>query len=201
MDISHLQKDKKFAAIIELVGEITISKKKNVFIQLTRSIASQQLSVKAAATIFKRFLDLLLEPTPQAVLNLSMEQLRSVGFSTAKSTYVQNIASFWLQENITDKTFSPMEDAAIINYLTQIKGVGSWTVEMLLMFSLGRQNVFAVDDLGIQQAMCKLYQWDAADKKIMKEKMLQKSKVYAPTKTIACMYLWRWKDAEKNKIA
>lgn len=87
-----------------------------------------------------------------------------------------------------------MSNEEIIDLLVQIKGVGKWTVEMLLMFSLGREDVFAVDDLGIQQAMCKLYKIDATDKKIMKEKMLKISAKWSPYRTYACLHLWRWKD-------
>lgn len=78
--------------------------------------------------------------------------------------------------------------------LTQIKGVGKWTVEMLLMFSLGREDVFAVDDLGIQQAMTRLYKLEDLDKKQLKEKMLQLSNKWSPYRTYACLHLWSWKD-------
>jgi len=87
-----------------------------------------------------------------------------------------------------------MPDAEVIAYLTQIKGVGQWTVEMLLMFTLAREDVFAVDDLGIQQSMARLYRWNPADKKELKEKMLQRSKRWSPYRTYACRYLWGWKD-------
>jgi DNA-3-methyladenine glycosylase II len=87
-----------------------------------------------------------------------------------------------------------MENEALIQYLTQIKGVGRWTVEMILMFTLGREDVFALDDLGIQQAISKLYLLDAADKKKMKENMALISKTWSPYRTYACVYLWGWKD-------
>ncbi len=80
------------------------------------------------------------------------------------------------------------------NLCYAIYHVGQWTVEMILMFSLGREDVFAVDDLGIQQAMCKLYNIDATDKKNMKEKMVTISKKWSPYRTYACRYLWGWKD-------
>ena len=82
----------------------------------------------------------------------------------------------------------------LIALLTQIKGVGRWTVEMLLMFALGREDVFAVDDLGIQQAMIKLYKIDVSDKKAVREKMQQLSVKWSPYRTYACLYLWKWKD-------
>jgi DNA-3-methyladenine glycosylase II len=89
-----------------------------------------------------------------------------------------------------------MEDEELIEFLTQIKGIGRWTVEMILMFTLGREDVFAVDDLGIQQAMTNIYKLDAIDKKIMKQKMIIISEKWRPYRTYACRYLWRWKDTK-----
>jgi DNA-3-methyladenine glycosylase II len=196
----YLQKDKKIFSLLQSSDEIKLQKRKNVFLQLTRSVAGQQLSTKAAHAIFQKFLNIIPETTPQAILTLDIEQLRAVGFSYSKSAYIQNIAKFWIDENITDKTFTKLSDEEIIIYLTKIKGVGSWTVEMLLMFTLGRQDVFAVDDLGIQQAMCRLYGWDETNKKEMKIKMLAKAKTYSPNTTLICMHLWKWKDNKKNTI-
>jgi DNA-3-methyladenine glycosylase II len=88
-----------------------------------------------------------------------------------------------------------MSNDAIIQLLVQIKGVGQWTVEMLLMFSLGREDVFAVDDLGIQQAMCKLYKIDATHKKTMQLAMLKRAQKWTPYRTYACLHLWNWKDS------
>jgi DNA-3-methyladenine glycosylase II len=82
----------------------------------------------------------------------------------------------------------------VIEYLTQIKGVGRWTVEMLLMFALSREDIFALDDLGIQNAMIGLYKLDRTDKKQFREEMLRIAKKWSPYRTYACMYLWRWKD-------
>ncbi len=197
---SHLQKDKKLYAMLLQADPINITKRKNVFLWLLRSVAGQQLSTKAAATIFERFLELLQEPTPQKVLSLSVEEIRSVGFSQSKANYLQNIAAFWKQENLTDASFAKLTDEYIIDYLCQIKGVGKWTVQMLLMFTLSRPNVFAVDDLGIQQAMTLLYGWKEMDLKTKKEKMLMQSKKYSPTNTLVCMHLWKWKDDKKNAI-
>jgi DNA-3-methyladenine glycosylase II len=87
-----------------------------------------------------------------------------------------------------------MSNDEVIEYLTRIKGVGRWTVEMLLMFTLGREDVFAVDDLGIQQSMIKLYRIKAEDKKLLREAMLKISGRWSPYRTYACFYLWRWKD-------
>ena len=158
----------------------------------------QQLSTKVAKVIYKRFLEIFggEEPEPQQVLATPFEALRGIGLSNAKVQYVQNVAQFCLDHNINDTTLLQLPNEEIINLLTQIKGVGKWTVEMLLMFSLGREDVFAVDDLGIQQAMIKAYKIPAADKKLLKEKMIKLSNKWKPYRTYACLHLWRWKDNE-----
>ena len=91
-----------------------------------------------------------------------------------------------------------MSDQEIIDLLTQIKDVGKWTVEMLLMFTLGREDVFSVDDYGIQVAMKKLYKLDDSNKKELRENMLRLSKKWSPYRTYACLHLWQWKDEPKK---
>ena len=193
----HLSKDKKFKKILALQQPFILSKRKNVHLHLCNSIMSQQLSTKVADVLQKRFLNLYGGKTPaaQQIVNTPFETLRGIGLSNAKANYVINVCTFFIEEKITDASLYKMGDEALIKYLTQIKGVGSWTVEMILMFTLGREDVFAVDDLAIQQAMCKLYKIDARDKKAMKEKMLRISKKWSPYRTYACRYLWGWKDA------
>lgn len=194
--LKHLQKDKKLKPLLQS-GPIKISKRKNVPVRLMASIMSQQLSTKVAAVIYQRFLDLYngTDPELSKVLKTPDEKLRAIGLSKAKVSYVKNVAAFCLEHGITDKTLAKMENGAIIDLLVQIKGVGRWTVEMLLMFTLGREDVFAVDDLGIQQAMCNIYQIDPADKKTMKTTMKNIAEKWAPYQTYACMHLWRWKDS------
>jgi DNA-3-methyladenine glycosylase II len=192
---AHLKKDKKLAAI--LTKDLIVLKiQKNIPIRLMASIMSQQLSTKVAAIIFKRFLDLYngKEPKVSAVLATPNETLKSIGLSNAKVGYIKNVAAFCIEHGITDRTLSKMSNEAIIDLLIQIKGVGKWTVEMLLMFSLGREDVFAVDDLGIQQAMCRLYAIDATNKKMMQQTMLSYAQKWIPYRTYACLYLWNWKD-------
>jgi DNA-3-methyladenine glycosylase II len=196
--IKHLKKDPKLATI--LTGDTHILKlHKNIPLRLMASIMSQQLSTKVAKVIFHRFLALYngKEPKPQQVLDTSFETLRAIGLSNAKVSYVQNVARFCIEHKITDKKLLQMGNESVIELLTSIKGVGKWTVEMLLMFTLGREDVFAVDDLGIQQAMCKLYKINAADKKKMKTRMLKISATWSPYRTYACLHLWNWKDDKK----
>jgi DNA-3-methyladenine glycosylase II len=193
--ISHLQKDKKLAKILGTeLHELTLHK--NIPLRLMASIMSQQLSTKVAQVIYRRFLELYSgkEPKPQQVLDTPFEKLRGIGLSNAKVSYVQNVAHFCIEHKITDKKLLSMSNEEIIELLTRIKGVGRWTVEMLLMFTLGREDVFAPDDLGIQQAMVKTYKLDDSNKKALREKMLKLSEKWKPYRTYACLHLWKWKD-------
>jgi DNA-3-methyladenine glycosylase II len=195
--IVHLSKDKKLQKLLPTEVPFKLVKRKHIHLHLCNSIMSQQLSTKVADVFQKRFLKLYggKNPTPQQIAATPFETLRAIGLSNAKANYVLNVCNFFIAENITDARLHSMSNEDLIKYLTQIKGVGQWTVEMILMFTLGREDIFAVDDLGIQQAMCKLYKIDATDKKAMKEKMLSISKKWSPYRTYACRYLWGWKDA------
>jgi DNA-3-methyladenine glycosylase II len=191
----HLQKDKKLAKIIsEPLPELQLHK--NIPLRLMASIMSQQLSTKVAQVIYRRFLEIYNgnEPNPQQVLDTPFETLRGIGLSNAKVNYVQNVASFCIEHEIADTKLLALTNEEIIELLTQIKGVGKWTVEMLLMFTLGREDVFAVDDLGIQTAMIKVYNLPVEDKKLLKEKMINISKKWKPYRTYACLHLWQFKD-------
>ena len=192
----HLSKDKKFKKILDLQEPYVLERRKNVYLHLCYSIMSQQLSTKVADVFHRRFLDLYKgkEPSAKQISETPFEILRGIGLSNAKANYVLNVSRFFIEEKITDERLHKMSNEEIIKYLSQIKGVGQWTVEMILMFTLGREDIFAVDDLGIQQAICKLYKIDATDKKEMKQKMLKISAKWSPYRTYACRYLWGWKD-------
>lgn len=191
----HLNKDKKLATILNEADHV-IKRRKNTPVRLMASIISQQLSTKVAAIIFGRFIALFdgKEPSCEQVLACTNDQLRSIGLSQSKVNYIQNVAQFFITEKITDKQLYAMDPDAILDLLTQIKGVGKWTVEMLMLFSLGQEDVFAVDDLGIQQAMTRLYKIKFTTKKELHTKMLHLSKNWAPYRSYACLHLWQWKD-------
>ena len=193
----HLQKDKHLALLLEEDTHILV-KRKNTAIRLIASIISQQLSTQVAKIIFTRFLDLYggKDPSCDKVLATDPLLLKGIGLSNAKVNYVQNVAQFFKENKITDAQLYKMSPEEVIELLTQIKGVGRWTVEMLLMFSLGHEDVFAVDDLGIQQAMIRLYKIKYESKKELREKMIKKSQSWAPYKTYACLHLWKWKDTK-----
>lgn len=193
--IAHLQKDKRLSK--KLGDQIHVLKfHKNIPLRLMAAIMGQQLSTKVAAVIYNRFLELYKgkEPSPQQVLNTSHDTLRSIGLSNAKAQYVKNVAEFCITHKVTDRKLLKKSDEEVITLLTQIKGVGKWTVEMLLMFSLGREDVFSVDDYGLQQAMIQLYKLDNTDKKKLREELLKLASKWSPYKTYACLHLWEWKD-------
>ncbi|MBI3138318.1 MAG: DNA-3-methyladenine glycosylase 2 family protein [Sphingobacteriales bacterium] len=194
--IAHLSRDKKMKKLLEATEPHQLKKRKNICTYLCASIMSQQLSTKVADVIYKRFIALYngKEPSPQQIVDTPFDQLRGIGLSNAKVNYVKNVAQFELEQGMEAKKLYKMENEEVIAYLTQIKGVGRWTVEMLLMFALGREDVFAVDDLGIQQAMISLYKLDNSDKKKFREKLLQVAAKWSPYRTYACLHLWRWKD-------
>jgi DNA-3-methyladenine glycosylase II len=194
--ITHLKKDKRLAAIINEPLHERIKPHENIMLQLIGSIMSQQLNTKVADIIYKRFLALYKNKEPKAkqIAETPDETLRSIGLSNAKVSYVKNVAAFVDAHKITDSKLHVMSNEEIIELLTQIKGVGKWTVEMLLMFALGREDVFSIDDYGVQQAMIKLYKLDKLDKKQLREKLLKISNKWSPYRTYACLYCWHWKD-------
>jgi DNA-3-methyladenine glycosylase II len=196
--IAHLQKNDP---TLNRVFEETIrlpdfSPLGDPYYSLLESIVSQQLSVKAADPIFKRFIGLFPDayPHPVPVLALEHDVLRGVGLSNQKAGYIKNVAQFAIENKFEQINWAGMNDEDIILFLTKIKGVGKWTVQMLLMFTLNRLNVFPEDDLGIQQGMAKLYGLDTTDVRQLKKQMNHIAHAWHPYRTVACRYLWRWKD-------
>jgi DNA-3-methyladenine glycosylase II len=114
--------------------------------------------------------------------------------SNAKTNYIRNVCAYFIEEKLTDSKLHRMSAEDVMEKLLKIKGVGRWTVEMLQMFTLGYEDVFALDDLGIQQAMTRLYNLDASDKKIFRQSLIEISNRWSPYRTYACLYLWGFKD-------
>lgn len=196
--IAHLSKDKKLKKLIDSHGEMRLRKRKNIPLRLCASIMSQQLSVKVAEVIYRRFLELYgkKEPTPKQIFDTPHETLRGIGLSNAKVNYVKNVAQFAIENGMDEKKLSTMSNEEVIEYLVPIKGVGRWTVEMLLIFTLGREDVFAPDDFGVQNMMNDIYKLDKTDKKKFREDMLRISSGWSPYRSFACLHLWDWKDRD-----
>jgi DNA-3-methyladenine glycosylase II len=194
--IAHLSKDKKLKKVIDSQQPFVLQKRNKVYLRLCSSILSQQLSTTVAKVLYKRFLELYngQEPTARQILETPPETFRSIGFSNAKASYVHNVCRFFIENKITDARLHKLSNEEVIDLLTQIKGVGKWTVEMILMFTLGREDVFAMDDLGLKQSVIKLYNIKETDKKILYQKIEKISLKWSPYRTYASRYLWNWKD-------
>lgn len=193
--IEHLSYDTTLKKVIEIIRLPERNPSKEVYEGLIRSIVSQQLSVKAAETIYRRFLDLFNDQYPHSseLLSLQDAQLRSVGLSGQKMGYVRNVATFFDEHQLHRHDWAPYTDQEIIDLLTQIKGVGKWTVQMILMFVLSREDVLPVLDLGIQQGMKQLYKIEG-EKKALYQQMEEIATPWRPYRSIACLYLWAVKD-------
>ena len=165
----------------------------DIYHSLLGSIVSQQLSTKVVKVIWGRFTGLFVDgyPDAESLLSKEHEVLRGIGLSNSKASYVKNVAEFSLKNDMSFEYLQRKEDEEIIDYLSQIKGVGRWTVQMILMFPMDRPNVFPVDDLGIQNAMKKLYGLDY-EKKDLKLKMNEIAAEWDPYKSLASKYLWKY---------
>jgi DNA-3-methyladenine glycosylase II len=191
--ILHLKKsDPILREIIERVGAYRIEYGPPEFHSLAEAIVYQQLHGKAAATIFKRFAALAGEPLmPEGILKLSDAQLRSVGLSKQKSSYLKDLAAKTAAGLLDFSKLNEMGDDDVIKHLTQVKGIGEWTAQMFLMFMLKRPDVLPTGDYGVQAAMKKHYR----KRKMPKPKDMEKiARAWAPYRSVACWYLWRSLD-------
>lgn len=189
--LATLKKDKTLAPLLKKIEPYKPRKDRDVYFRLLRAIAGQQLSTKAAATIWRRFQELFPEEYPHAnlVIEMDIEKMRGAGLSYQKAGYMKNIAKFSLENNLSFEHLSKMTDDEAVEFLSSIKGVGRWTAEMLLMFSLGRKDVFPADDLGIINAMKKLYRLRAKGK-ALRLRCIRISAQWKPYRSHACFYLW-----------
>jgi DNA-3-methyladenine glycosylase II len=194
------QSDPILANVIEIVGECKLSQVQqtgDLLYSLSRSILYQQISGKAAAAIHTRFLQLYPHnqlPTALDILNTPDEILRGVGISRPKVLYLKDLAQKVLDGLPTLEELQAIDDEEIIKTLIPIKGIGRWTVQMLLIFRLHRLDVLPVDDLGIRAGIRKVYGLAELPNKKTVEDLGQ---MWKPYRTIACWYLWRSLDLEK----
>jgi DNA-3-methyladenine glycosylase II len=191
--INHLKKsDPVMRSIIEQVGACRMEFGEPTFHNLAEAIVYQQLNGKAAVTIFKRFTDAAGSPvTAKGILKLSEQQLRAVGLSKQKSSYLRDLAAKTESGLLNFDKLHTMEEADIIEHLTQVKGIGIWTAHMFLMFTLRRPDVLPTGDYGIQVAIKKHYR----KRKLPKPRDMEKiARAWSPYRSIACWYLWRSLD-------
>lgn len=191
--INHLKKsDPILSVIIERVGACRMEFGPPEFGTLAETIVYQQLNGKAAVTIFKRFAALAGDPvTPEGILKLTDVELRSVGLSKQKSSYLKDMAQRAVRGELEFSRLPEMSDDEVIKHLTQVKGVGVWTAHMFLMFTLRRPNVLPTGDFGIQMAIKKHYKKRKMPKP---EQMAKIAKAWEPYRSVACWYLWQSLD-------
>jgi len=215
--LNHLKKaDPTLRAIIERIGPFRMQYGPPEFHHLAEAIVYQQLNGKAAETIFNRFTSLAGDPlTPEGILKLTDEQMRGVGLSKQKSSYLTDLAEKTASGTLDFSRLSDMPDAEVIEHLTQVKGIGVWTAQMFLMFSLKRENVLPTGDFGVRMAIYKHYldlararknagksTNSAAKKRKTKiklptpEQMEKIAKCWEPYRSVACWYLWKSLDVK-----
>jgi DNA-3-methyladenine glycosylase II len=189
--IKHLKKsDPVIAAIIQRVGPCAIQYREPSFETLVRSIVYQQLSGRVASVIFGRLHAAAGEEqlTPAGIMKLRPEKMRKLGLSGQKTLYIRELAKHTKRGSIAFEDLHAAGDAAVIEHLTRVKGIGVWTAQMFLMFALRREDVLPVADLGIRSAMKKAYGLDDLPKPPEMEKI---AAAWKPYSSIACWYLWR----------
>lgn len=192
--ITHLRgKDPVMAEIIARVGPYAMEYREPTFETLVRSIVYQQLSGKVASVIFKRLHEAAGEAqlTPAGIMRMRPEKMRGVGLSAQKTRYIRELAKLARRGKVVFENLPKMEDAEVIEHLTQVKGIGVWTAQMFLMFALRRPDVLPVADLGIRSAIKKAYGLDDLPKPAEMERIAASWK---PHTTVACWYLWRSLD-------
>lgn len=180
--------DPVLAQLIEKVGDIEINLREDYFASLVRSIVGQQISVKAASTIYVRLKTLLDHKlTAEKINNVSLENLRSAGLTNRKAEYVKDLAKKVLANELDLKNIEKYNDEEIIEQLITVKGIGKWTAEVFLLLTLGRKDVLAIDDVGIQRAAKWLYQIDKSERRQI---LIDKSPLWKPHRSIVSFYLW-----------
>lgn len=193
--INHLKKsDPILAAIIEQVGPCRMEFGEPTFHSLAEAILYQQLNGKAAVTIFKRFTDLVGDPlTPAGILKLTDAQMRGVGLSKQKTSYLRDLSERTKAGLVAFERLPELSEEEVIQHLTQVKGVGVWTAHMFLMFTLRRPDILPTGDYGVQAAIKKHYNKRKWPKPAVMEKIAQP---WAPYRSIACWYLWKSLDVK-----
>jgi len=190
--IAHLNlHDPNLAHIAKKQGPISIDEPANHFHALCRAIVGQQLSTKAAATIYGRLNDWANEQnglSPELILSSDPIQIRQLGLSHQKNSYLIALSQAWIEQKTEFADLDSLENEAILNLLCSIKGIGSWTAQMFLIFTLHRSDVFAPNDLGIKKAMEKIYDFTMASNEKSREEFALK---WSPYRSLACLHLWK----------
>jgi DNA-3-methyladenine glycosylase II len=193
--LQHLKKDPVMAEIIRRTGPFAIDYREPVFETLVRSIVYQQLSGRVASVIFGRLQEALGggPMTPEGIMKLRPERMRRLGLSGQKTRYIRELAKHTKKGSVTFEGLGEMDDPAVIEHLTQVKGIGVWTAHMFLIFALRRPDVLPVGDLGVRMAMQRAWNLSELPKP---EQMEEIAAGWRPWASVASWYLWRSLDNE-----
>lgn len=192
-------KDPKIKKISDSIELPILTKTDDIYLDLLEVIVSQQLSGKVAKIIFNRFIGLFDNnyPKPMDLLKIDKNSLLNAGLSNAKANYVINLAEFAIANDLSIKHFDSLSDSEIIELLTKVKGIGKWSVEMILIFSLLRPDVFPYDDLVIKKSMIEIYGIKKEGKALI-EKMELIADKWKPNRSMATRYLWAYYGAKAS---
>lgn len=194
----HLQSDALLAPVVVRVGEAHLVSRGDAFTTLVRAVVGQQISVKAAASVWDKITRHVGEITPHRMLNCTPDALRGCGLSQQKVRYILGVAKGFADGTVHPSQWNAMTDDAVIAELTQLPGIGRWTAEMFLMFNLMRPDVLPVGDLGLVNGFKKLYghQWKTdGSMKVWQKRLTKHAARWAPYRTVATWYIWRSLDA------
>jgi DNA-3-methyladenine glycosylase II len=188
-------KDPVMAAVIRKAGVFKLSRNRNYFLVLCKAIIAQQISTKAAESITRRFQALFAgqNPTPKEVVRISKLKLRNVGLSGQKVKYLKDLGARFLDGSIRPHRLTYQNNEEVIETLTSVYGIGRWTAEMFLIFSLNRIDVLPLGDLGLKAGIKKIYNMRSLPSP---KKMLALGKKWHPMETVGTWYAWRIQDAE-----
>lgn len=182
------EQDPVMKKLITAVGHIEIALRSDYFASLVRSIIGQQISVSAASAIYGRLQQLLNgHITAEGLLQHSKEEIKEVGLTKQKTAYVIDLAEKVVTDELDLQNIAAYDNKTIMKQLTNVKGIGKWTAEVFLLLSLGREDVLAVDDVGIQRAAQWLYQTEKSERRNV---LVEKSPLWEPYRSIAAFYLW-----------
>ena len=185
------KKDKKLGKIIDYYPDDFLFTKSDPFLTLARSIVGQQISVKAAQSVWDKLILKIGKVSEKNIIKTHSNSLRSVGLSRQKVLYLKNLSKAFINNDLKINSWKQMSNEEIINDLIKIKGIGRWTAEMFLIFNLCREDIFPLDDIGMIKGICKIYDYSYP---IKKDELIEIGNRWKPYRSVATWYLWRSLD-------
>ena len=184
-----IKKEPKFEIFIEKFGALTRTVNENIFESIIEAVISQQISGKVAQVIYNRLIEKVKIISPENLLLLNEEEYKIIGLGKQKSSYIISISNSFLNGEIKEDNLKLLDDKKVIEELIKLKGVGEWTAEMLLIFSLKRKNILSAKDLGIRKGLMKLYEKSSIDE-VTNSFIEECRQKFSPLNTLASFYLW-----------